>query len=89
MAPGLLIVAAQVSVLTLNLIILWRRFFSPLKAIPGPPLASFSRFWHIYRIIKGDQNVQLVNLHDKYGMCNTEAPVEPSYPRNLALERIL
>lgn len=66
MVPSQLVAGAQIFALGFTVIILWRRFFSPLKTIPGPPLASLSRFWHLYHIIKGDQNLQLVNLHDKY-----------------------
>lgn len=48
-------------------VVVYRRFFHPLKDIPGPALASISRIWHIYHILKGDQNLQLVDLHEKYG----------------------
>lgn len=46
----------------------WRRYLSPLADIPGPFVASFSRWWHIRRIFIGDQNLQLVALHEKHGM---------------------
>lgn len=42
--------------------------FSPLRDIPGPTLASFSRLWHIIHIVRGDQNVELVDLHEKHGV---------------------
>ncbi|KAK3988704.1 cytochrome P450 [Cladorrhinum sp. PSN332] len=48
-------------------VIAYRRFFHPLRDIPGPPLASVSRLWHIYHILKGDQNLALIELHEKRG----------------------
>lgn len=60
-------ILAQVLVAALSLFV-WRRFLSPLADIPGPFLASFSRWWHIRRIFIGDQNLQLIALHEKHGM---------------------
>ncbi|KAK4159610.1 cytochrome P450 [Cladorrhinum sp. PSN259] len=48
-------------------IILYRRFLHPLRGIPGPALASVSRLWHLYHILKGDQNLALIALHEKHG----------------------
>lgn len=60
------IIAAQV----IGLFLAWTFatcFMSPIRNIPGPVLASFSRLWHIIHIVRGDQNVELVNLHEKLG----------------------
>jgi hypothetical protein len=59
-------IAVHLLVAVLSLVV-WRRYLSPLADIPGPFVASFSRWWHIRRILIGDQNLQLVQLHDKYG----------------------
>lgn len=48
-------------------VIFARRFLTPIRDIPGPFFASFSRLWHIYHIIKGDQNLRLVELHEQHG----------------------
>ncbi|KAI0123571.1 benzoate 4-monooxygenase cytochrome P450 [Xylariales sp. AK1849] len=53
--------------LALISIIVDRRYLSSLNRIPGPFLASFSRLWHIGRILAGDQNRVLVQLHDQHG----------------------
>lgn len=45
----------------------WSRYFSPLADIPGPFAASFTRLWHLRRIWIGDQNLQVVSLHEKHG----------------------
>lgn len=38
-----------------------------LRGIPGPTSAAWTRLWHINHIVKGDQNVVLVDLHEKHG----------------------
>lgn len=63
-------IAVQLLVLFSTLIfviIIRRRYFSPLSHIPGPFLASFSRLWHVRYIIRGDQQVVLAKAHEKYG----------------------
>ncbi|KAK8042994.1 hypothetical protein PG994_013477 [Apiospora phragmitis] len=45
---------------------LWRRLLSPLSSVPGPALASVTRFWHVRHVLKGDQNRALIRAHEKY-----------------------
>ncbi|KAK7917833.1 cytochrome P450 [Apiospora marii] len=45
----------------------WRRYWSPISHIPGHLAASFTRLWHMHRILKGDQNTELIRLHEKHG----------------------
>lgn len=45
----------------------YRIFFSPIRHVPGPFLAKFTRLWHIYTILAGKQNLKLVELHKKHG----------------------
>ncbi|KAK4247263.1 cytochrome P450 [Corynascus novoguineensis] len=59
-------IAVQLLVAVLTLLA-WRRYLSPLANVPGPFAASFSRWWHIRHILIGDQNLQLVKLHEKHG----------------------
>lgn len=79
---GLLLVA----VLTL---FVRRRYFSPLSDIPGPFVASFTRLWHMNRILKGDQNLELIRLHDKLGHFVRVAPNEVSVSHPDALRKVL
>ena len=73
-------------------VLLWRYFLSPLRDVPGPFLAKLTRLWHIHRIFKGDQNLALVALHDRYGMEVSRSPPPPirlitrhsPFPRPLA-----
>jgi hypothetical protein len=53
---------------SLTVLLLWRRYQSPLADIPGPFLASFTRLWHIIRIFAGDINVRSIREHEKHGM---------------------
>lgn len=48
-------------------VILWRKYLNNISDVPGPFLASFTRFWHLIRIFVGDQNLRMVELHDKHG----------------------
>lgn len=48
-------------------LVIYRRYFMPLKTVPGPFLASFTRLWHIRQIAAGNLNLQLAKLHDEHG----------------------
>lgn len=63
-------VAVQLLIAAFSICV-WRRYLSPLADIPGPFLASFSRWWHVRQILTGDQNVQLVQLHAKHGIIHS------------------
>ncbi|KFY35733.1 hypothetical protein V494_05668 [Pseudogymnoascus sp. VKM F-4513 (FW-928)] len=56
--------------------ILW--LIDPLRTIPGPILARFTRLWYLYKIYKGDFEKTNVNLHKKYGPVVRIAPNEYS-----------
>lgn len=49
-------------------VIVWRKCFSTISDVPGPFLASFTRLWHLVRIFIGDQNLRMIELHDKHGL---------------------
>ncbi|KAK3395674.1 cytochrome P450 [Sordaria brevicollis] len=67
----------------------WRRYFSPISDIPGPFAASFTRLWHIKRILNGKQNLDLISLHDKHGYFVRIAPNEVSVSHPSAVRKIL
>lgn len=67
-----------------------RSFFSPLSDIPGPFVASFTRLWHLYRIIKGRVSEDTLELHDRHGPFVRISPDEvsvshPDAPKQLLL----
>lgn len=81
-----LIVAGLVLLVT---VIIHRRHFSPLKDIPGPFWASFSRLWHIRITLDGNQNEQLTQAHEKYGHFVRLANNEVSVSHPDAIRRVL
>ena len=64
--------------LLLTSIAIHRRYFSKLSDIPGPFWASITRFWHVWYILKGKQNLCLKALHEKHGHFVRIAPNEVS-----------
>lgn len=62
--------AAVASLLASVLVLmLYRRYKSPLSDVPGPFWASFGRMWHTRMIMKGNQGEDLIQLHQEYGRC--------------------
>lgn len=50
----------------------------PLRSVPGPTIARFTRLWYLYKIYKGDFERTNVDLHKKYGPVVRIAPNEYS-----------
>ena len=46
----------------------YRAISSPLRKVPGPFLARFSRLWYFRHVYNGDYHMTDVELHRKYGM---------------------
>ncbi|KAH8651070.1 cytochrome P450 [Xylariales sp. PMI_506] len=80
LAPTWLSVSTVVGgcIAVLLVVIIHRVYYSPLSQIPGPALASITRFWHIGKILQGKQNYTLVELHEKHGPFVRIAPNEVS-----------
>lgn len=53
-----------------------RHIFHPLREIPGPLLARFSRLWYLFAIYKGNFELTNIELHKKYGPIVRIAPNE-------------
>ncbi|KAJ5151645.1 hypothetical protein N7492_009940 [Penicillium capsulatum] len=64
------------------LILNWLRvvLFDPLRRIPGPFLARFTRLWQFQEIYKGDFHKTNIALHKKYG------PIVRIAPRNYSID---
>lgn len=89
---GRVSIASEVVVLLLVAILstlFWRRYLSPLRDIPGPLAASLTRLWHMRRILRGDQNLELIRLHEKHGHFVRIAPDEVSVSHPDAFRKIL
>lgn len=46
----------------------WRRYVSDIADVPGPVVASVSRVWNLWRLVKGDIDQRCIALHEKHGM---------------------
>ncbi|KAF2739943.1 cytochrome P450 [Polyplosphaeria fusca] len=68
--------------------VVYQRCLSPLAGIPGPFLASLTNFWMVRSMSRGDLNVYLKQLHDKYGATLRIGPNEVSVT-DLAAFRII
>lgn len=75
LSPGTLILIA------LGFIIVYNAFqviFDPLRDIPGPFLARFTRLWYLLELYKGRFELTNIELHKKYGAIVRIAPSEYS-----------
>lgn len=81
-------IAAWALVLVLTTLA-WRRFFSPLRDVPGPFWASLTRLWHVKIIIDGNQNEQLRDAHERYGPFVRMAPNEVSVSHPEGVKKLL
>lgn len=51
----------------------------PLAKYPGPALAKLSKWWIIYKIIRGEQHHAITALHKKHGKIVRVGPNELSF----------
>lgn len=47
---------------------IFRRYWTPIRDIPGPFVASISKLWQVYQLWKGHIEEELIHLHKKHGM---------------------
>lgn len=47
---------------------IFRRYWTPIRDIPGPFLASFSSLWQIHQLWKGHTEEEIIKLHKRHGM---------------------
>ncbi|KAK6074257.1 cytochrome p450 oxidoreductase [Seiridium cupressi] len=73
----------------LSSIVVYRRYFSSLSGIPGPFWASFSRIWHIWVTLQGNQNEQITEAHKRYGPFVRLANNEVSVSHPDAVKKVL
>ena len=56
-----------------------RLFFSPLRNIPGPPLAKITSKWLTFNELAGNRSLVVAKAHEKYGPVIRLAPDELSF----------
>jgi hypothetical protein len=63
--------AASTLVVVLGALVLARYLIralaSPLRDLPGPPLARFTRLWELYNNCQGQLEHVMIALHKRYG----------------------
>lgn len=67
---------------------IYMRFFHPLARIPGPFLASITRFWYVLQVRKGGFDKLNRDLHARYGAFVRISPNEVSVADPLAVQTI-
>lgn len=70
------------------IISLIRAAASPLKSVPGPFLARFSRLWYLQKVWTGELSRLNVDLHRRYGPVVRIAPNEYSLDDPAAVKAI-
>ena len=60
-------VLAALIPLILLFYVVYVRCATPLRKIPGPALASVTRLWKLYAVLRGDFEWTNIHLHQQYG----------------------
>jgi hypothetical protein len=47
--------------------VIYRRYWTPIRDIPGPFFASFGSLWKVYHVVKGHTEEEIIKLHKKHG----------------------
>lgn len=58
--------------------ILIKSILDPLRLVPGPLLARYTRLWYLYKIYQGDFEKTNIELHKRFGPVVRIAPNEYS-----------
>lgn len=89
---ALLFVRSNFLLLTFGLLLgrfFYRRHASPLSHLPGPVLASGSRLFKFWTVLRGHNEIDKVNLHKKYGPIVRLGPDEVAFGSPSAAADIL
>jgi hypothetical protein len=79
----------QVIVLLLLLCtLIYRIFFHPLRSVPGPWLNKISELPAAWNLLRGNQHIYYMRLHEDYGPVVRVSPNEVSFISTEAREEI-
>lgn len=67
MTLGIALLTVSFACVTLFTFLIYRAFFHPLSAIPGPLICRFTNLWLWYHTYRGDECTLINSLHVKYG----------------------
>ncbi|KAF7917859.1 uncharacterized protein EAE97_011997 [Botrytis byssoidea] len=74
--------------LALHWFVLYRLYFHPLAAYPGPMLASVTDWYNVHHCLKGDRHLNEYRLHQIYGPIVRIGPNRLSFNSTTALQDI-
>ncbi|KAL2047631.1 hypothetical protein N7G274_000673 [Stereocaulon virgatum] len=74
----LLLIDRPIAVVT-SCSIVYNLYISPLKNIPGPPLAKITSKWLTFKELAGNRSLAVAKAHEKYGPVIRLAPDELSF----------
>lgn len=69
-------------------LVVYRAFYHPLAAVPGPFLAKCSPLWQLYHAFRGDECSAIRRLHEKHGSVVRVAPNEVDLSDGAAIAEI-
>lgn len=75
MSVGSLVLLVPSSYIIFTLV---QSILDPLRRIPGPLLARYTRLWYLYKIYQGDFEKTNIELHERHGPVVRIAPGEYS-----------
>lgn len=73
---------------SLSILLIYRTFFHPLAAVPGPKLARLTGLYRTYHYLRGTWHDDVVYLHKKYGRTIRVGPNEISTVDGGALKKV-
>jgi hypothetical protein len=85
---SLLIYALSGLIIFRLIVLLFQSIASPLRAIPGPFIARFSRLWYLSHVNKGHFEKDNIALHKKYGPIVRVAPDHYSIDEPTVIKQI-
>lgn len=85
---ALLVRSAELTILFLFVIVVYRLTFHPLAPVPGPRLAAVSNIWHGIRVRNGRSRELGQTLHKIYGPAVRVGPNEVWFNSREAFKKI-
>ena len=83
-----ILVFGALCALYLSFRMIWTRYGSDLRAIPGPFSASFSNLWKVLAVYKEEMPQRNIAVHRKYGPVVRIGPKHVSFSSSEALQII-
>ncbi len=66
--------SVQILLVLLAINLLHNKYGHGINHIPGPPLAAWTKLWHLHNVSKGQAHRTIIDLHKNYGKLVRLAP---------------